>query len=141
MTIHGLPEEGYSGKADFDELEAACRWVGTLATLLHAEERPKWWVDLHTGEPIQRNAGEMLMLAVTELAEAMEGVRKDLMDDHLPTRKMEEVEVADCIIRLLDYSKGRGLDIAGAMHEKILYNRVRADHKREARLAPNGKKF
>jgi hypothetical protein len=98
-------------------------------------------VDLETGAPKDRNVGEMLMLTVTELAEAMEGVRKDLMDDHLPHRKMEEVEIADAIIRLLDYCGGRGLDIGGAVQEKMAYNRVRADHKRESRLKANGKKF
>lgn len=118
-----------------------CESVAALAITIHADERPKWWVDLDTGEPKGRNPGEMLMLAVTELAEAMEGVRKNLMDDHLPHRKMEEVEIADCIIRLLDYCEGRSLDIGGAIYEKMLYNRTRADHKREARLAPNGKKF
>jgi NTP pyrophosphatase (non-canonical NTP hydrolase) len=122
-------------------LHEACTQVSELARIIHADERPKWWVDLVTGAPRDRNPGEMLMLAVTELAEAMEGVRKNLMDDHLPARKMEEVEIADCIIRLLDYCEGKGLDIGGAIYDKMLYNRQRADHKREARLAPNGKKF
>lgn len=66
----------------------------------------KWWHDLETGEPIDRNKGELLMLVVSELAEAMEGERKDLMDDHLPHRKMAEVEMADAYIRLLDYAAG-----------------------------------
>lgn len=42
------------------------------------------------------------MLVVTELAEAAEGARKDLMDDHLPHHRMFEVELADALIRLLD---------------------------------------
>lgn len=45
---------------------------------------------------------ETLQLVSTEIAEATEGARKDLMDDHLPSRKMHEVELADVIIRLLD---------------------------------------
>ncbi|ALA12069.1 hypothetical protein BIZ94_gp089 [Pseudomonas phage vB_PaeM_MAG1] len=100
----------------------------------------KWNTDLVTGEPIQRDALHMLMLVTTEIAEAAEGVRKDLMDDHLPERKMEEVELADAIIRIMDYANVRGLDVAGAMIEKIEYNMTRADHKREARLAEGGKK-
>jgi NTP pyrophosphatase (non-canonical NTP hydrolase) len=123
------------------DLFDACVGIAVLAKIIHFDEKSKWWVDLATGEPKDRNVGEMLMLAVSELAEAMEGVRRNLMDDHLPARKMEEVEVADCIIRLLDYCEGRGLDIGGAIYEKMLYNQQRADHKREARLAPNGKKF
>lgn len=62
----------------------------------------KWWVDLETGAPLNRNWGEMCMLVISELAEALEGARKDLMDDKLPHRKMLEVELADAMIRLLD---------------------------------------
>ena len=36
-----------------------------------------WHTDLETGELIERNKAEMLMLIVSEVAEAMEGVRKD----------------------------------------------------------------
>ena len=39
------------------------------------------------------------MLTISEIAEAMEGERKNLMDDHLPHRKMAEVEIADAYIR------------------------------------------
>lgn len=115
--------------------------LGELGRRIHAEEGPKWWVDLQTGERINRNPGEMLMLVVSEVAEAMEGVRKGLMDDKLPHRPAEEVEMADALIRILDYCEGRGLDIAGAVAEKMAYNRNREDHTREARLAAGGKKF
>ena len=66
------------------------------------EANHKWWLDLHTGEPLRRNIGEMCCLIVSELVEAMEGHRKDLMDDKLPHRKMAEVELVDTIIRLMD---------------------------------------
>lgn len=81
--------------------------LNALAARVHAANE-KWWRDPSTGEPIERNRGEMLMLMVSELSEAMEGARKDLMDDHLPERKMEEVEIADCMVRLLDYVAGHG---------------------------------
>lgn len=77
----------------------------------------------------------------SELSEALEGWRKNLMDDHLPNRKMIEVELADCIIRILDTAEAEGLDIAGAMKEKFAYNQVRQDHKIENRKAANGKKI
>lgn len=114
--------------------------LNELAQVVH-ELNKKWWVSPETGEPIKRNKGEQLMLMVSELSEAMEGCRKDLMDDHLPHRKMEEVEIADCLIRILDYSAGHGLDLQGAFDEKMAYNATRADHKLEARLAPGGKKW
>ena len=45
---------------------------------------------------------QKMQLISTEIAEATEGERKDLMDDHLPHRKMGEVELADALIRTLD---------------------------------------
>lgn len=101
----------------------------------------KWWIDLETGEPLNRNKGEMLMLITSELSEAMEGDRKNLMDDKLPHRKMFEVELADALIRLLDLAAGTGCDLGGAFFEKMAYNAVREDHKIENRLSPNGKKY
>lgn len=101
----------------------------------------KWWYNPATGERIIRNRGEMLMLMVSELAECMEGERKDLMDTHLPNRKMAEVELADAMIRLMDYAAGLGYDLGGAFIEKMAYNAKRADHTDAARLAAGGKKF
>ena len=105
------------------------------------EANTKWWVDLHTGEPIDRNVGELLMLCTSELSEALEGHRKDLMDDKITTRKMFEVELADCLIRIFDMAGGFGLDLEGAYREKMAYNAIREDHKRENRLADGGKKY
>lgn len=101
----------------------------------------KWWKDPLTGEPLKRNRGELLMLIVSEIAEAMEGERKNLMDDKLPHRRMAEVELADAMIRILDYAGGHDYDIGGAFVEKMAYNATRADHTAAERLKENGKKF
>lgn len=77
--------------------------------------------------------GTELMLMVTELAEAMEGERKDLMDTHLPHRRMAEVELADLMIRAADYAAKWGYDLQGAIVEKLAYNRERLDHRPEHR--------
>lgn len=71
----------------------------------------KWWHDPVTGVRLERNEGELIMLTVSEVAEAMEGERKDLMDDHLPHRKMAEVELADAKIRILDLCYGFGYEL------------------------------
>jgi NTP pyrophosphatase (non-canonical NTP hydrolase) len=79
------------------------------------------------------------MLSVTELAEGMEGLRKDRMDDHLKHRKMLEVELADCVIRCFDLAGGLGFNLGGALAEKLRYNAHRIDHKPENRHAAGGK--
>src|ERR1700744_2242861 len=82
------------------------------------EANHHWWHDLHTGEKLDRNKGELMMLIVSEVAEMLEGCRKNLMDTHLTHRKMEEVELADILIRVFDYAGGFGWDLDGAVAEK-----------------------
>jgi len=100
-----------------------------------------WYTDIKTGEPLKVNVGEKLMLIVSEVSEGMEGHRKNLMDDKLPHRKMLEVELGDAIIRIADLAGHLGLDIEGAIEEKLAYNRVRPDHKIENRKTENGKAY
>jgi hypothetical protein len=94
-----------------------------------------WYRNPQTGEPIDRNFGEVVALMHSELSEALEAHRKSLMDDHLPHRPGMEVEFADCIIRILDTAATLGLDVAGALIEKNRFNRERADHKLAVRAA------
>lgn len=79
-----------------------------LVAQVHAGNA-RWWRDLDTGAPLARNIGEAIMLQVSELAEALEGHRKNLPDDKLPHRRMFEVEVADAMIRALDVAGGTGV--------------------------------
>ena len=114
--------------------------LNTMAKEVHTQNK-RWWININTGGPLDRNVGELLMLCVSELAEAMEGHRKDLYDDHLKHRKAFEVELADCLIRIFDIGAGMGLDLGNAFVEKLSYNQQRADHKTENRLKPGGKKY
>lgn len=98
-----------------------------------------WWdgVDVFAPHVIPAK----LCLVHSEISEAMEGDRKDLMDDHLPDRKMLEVELADAVIRIFDLAGACKLDLGGAVVEKMIYNKNRQDHKIENRQKPQGKKY
>lgn len=100
-----------------------------------------WWSDLVTGERKERNVGELLCLIHSEISEGLEGHRKNLQDTHLPHHPMLTVEMADAFIREADLCGGLKLSFGRAVVEKLAYNAQRQDHKREARLANDGKKI
>ena len=72
-----------------------------------------------------RNVGEALMLAVSELSEALEAYRKNKNDDHLPEHLGITVEIGDCMIRLMDLGYGYILPVSQALVQKLHYNRNR----------------
>lgn len=180
--------------------------IDHLAKQIHKQhKKSEWWSE------VSPCIFTKIQLISTEVAEATEGERKDLMDDHLPERKMAEVELADAMIRVLDlggylklkfvegvtlppdnffnsatvghlhltinemivllslaygeeaegYANDDSLnhayseliltiekvaevccyDIETAMFEKLEYNKIRPDHKKENREKKHGKKF
>ena len=119
--------------------------ISELQTLCHNNSKAAgWYTDLKTGLPLEPSMevkGLKISLIHSEISEALEGERKNLMDDHIPTRKMAEVELADAIIRILDYAGFVGYDVEGAIIEKIAYNQYRPDHKIENRVLEGGKAF
>lgn len=104
-----------------------------------ASYRAGWWIGVDPRAP--HVVAAKLCLIHSEISEAMEGDRKGLMDDHIPYRTMLEVELADAVIRIADLAGALGLDLGGAIAEKMAYNAQRADYKPEARAAAGGKAY
>lgn len=111
-----------------------------------------WWQDPRTGVNLRDEmrsgsrfgkalVAEKLCLVHSEVSEAMEGHRKSLPDDKLPYRPMVEVELADAVIRIADLAGALGLDLGGAIAQKMAFNANRPDHKPENRAKEGGKAY
>lgn len=76
----------------------------TFFTDVHERNlRAGWWSEIETGEPKKRNVGELLILFVTEIAEAYTGWVNGEQDDKLPEYPGIGVELADVLIRVADF--------------------------------------
>jgi len=123
----------------FDGLKSA---VNALVDAAHgASAKAGWWNPQDVAKFGDGLVPTKLCLIHSEISEAMEGHRKGLMDDKLPHRPMIEVELADAMIRIADLAGALGLDLGGAVEEKMAFNAVRSDHKAEARAASGGKSY
>jgi NTP pyrophosphatase (non-canonical NTP hydrolase) len=78
-----------------------------------------WWKG-------DRNDGELIALMHSELSEALEGLRHgNPPSDHIPEFSAVEEELADVIIRIMDYSVAKKQRVAEAVLAKIAFNSVR----------------
>lgn len=133
-----------------DELTEA---VELLVEACHsASLNAGWWYDLQTDIDLRRHAcertrfgnalvAEKLCLIHSEVSEAMEGHRKDLVDEKLPEFDAITVELADACIRIFDLAGALGLHLGDALAAKMAYNAAREDHKPENRAKPGGKAY
>jgi len=124
------------------DFHAQC--VEHLVSICHGASLAAGWWHNQDGSPLKNNPyafSNKIALIHSELSECLEGDRKGLMDDKLPHRPTREVELADAAIRLFDLAGAYGMDLGGALVEKMAYNAKREDHKLESRAAANGKKY
>ena len=71
------------------------------------------------------NTGEKIALMHSELSEALEADRKNLDAEHIPGFTGVEEELADVIIRILDFAGHHNLRLGEALSAKITYNLTR----------------
>lgn len=97
--------------------------LNELAAQIHRDNRNKGFYDGVTRTPLEYH-----MLMVTELAEASEAVRKGHPDHYLDEGKPEgeAVEIADTLIRILDYAAFKKWDLDAIVEEKLNFNKTRS---------------
>ncbi len=118
--------------------------ISALQKEVHALAREKGWYDSNEG----RNPLEMLALIMSEVGEAVEEVRKgnepvyghahnqidgnykisstDSRFTKYTKPEGEFVELADAIIRILDYAEFRGVNMQEVIKMKHEYNKTRS---------------
>ena len=128
-------------RTDMSEWIALMGIRAAMAMVSKTARDAGWYTNPQTGEAIERNFGEVVALMHSELSEALESDRKNLMDDKLPHRPMREVELADAVIRICDLAGAYKIDLGGAIAEKLAFNAQRPDHKLENRQAEGGKAY
>ncbi|CAM7036283.1 hypothetical protein ACOJ84_001631 [Morganella morganii] len=92
--------------------------IKQLQQQIHQQNVDAGWWDSY------RSDAALINLMHSEISEALEGLRKGLMDNHLPQYEMALVELADCVIRCLDWLGYKKLSSAEYKFDGIELHRL-----------------
>lgn len=119
----------------FNEAEAQARdytkqQVGAAISVMSTALVPQLRMlaeQIHASNQVQgfwesENVGEKIALMHSELSEALEADRKDLPSDHIAPFSGVEEELADCMIRILDFAAHFDLRVPEALVAKLHFN-------------------
>lgn len=85
-----------------DCIQTQCQQYLDMVPMIHQVNKDLGWWDFEGKGNVEAELAKINLISC-EIGEMLEAIRKDLMDDKLPHRTGEEVELADVLIRTLDY--------------------------------------
>lgn len=115
----GTTERRWHGVGPVTSKDFLQGWDSVSAHVNATANEKGWWDK-------ERNDGEIIALMHSELSEGLEGLRHgNPPSNHIPQFSAVEEEMADVVIRIMDYARARGFNVGQAILAKIQFNDTR----------------
>ena len=101
-------------------MDIFCNLFDALSDSIHTTAKSKGWWDS------KRSDGECVALMHSELSEALEAMRHgNPKSEHIPEFTGVEEELADVIIRIMDFAHAKNMNVPAALITKMAFNQNR----------------